>query len=315
LKKAEFSFTILANEADDILTILKNNGLNTVRVRLWHSPKDEHSSFEEVKSFAQRIKSSGLKVLLTVHYSDTWADPGNQAPPLDWARPFIEAVRDSVYTYTSKIMNEINPDFIQIGNEINPGFLHPYGNINSNPGAFLELLAQGIKAVREHSQNTKIIIHFAGIEGVDWFFDQLRDIDYDIIGISYYPLWHGKDLDKLTATLFTIGKTYSKEVLIAETAYPFTLEWNDWTNNIVGLEEQLILPGFPATPEGQQEFISSIKEIVKSNSKVIGYCYWGAELVAYNGPQAQDGSAWENQAVFDFNNKALPVVYEFNFSN
>ena len=96
--------------------------------------------------------------------------------------------------------------------------------------------------------------------------------------------------------------------MIAETAYPFTLGWNDWTNNIVGLENQLILPEFPATPQGQKNFVQQLKIMMTNLDGGIGLSYWGAELIAWNGPESSEGSPWENQALFDFNNQALPVI-------
>ena len=123
---------------------------------------------------------------------------------------------------------------------------------------------------------------------------------------------HGKNLNEVKNTLTQLSEKYKKEILIAETAYPFTLDWNDWTNNIVGLEEQ-ILPQYPASPKGQKEFILKIKELIMATEKGIGLCYWGGELVAFNGNEAKDGSPWENQALFDFDNKILPVVSAFKF--
>lgn len=300
------------NEKVEMLPYLKSNGLNTVRIRIWNHPEDVHSSFEEVKSFSKKVKSLGLKVWITVHYSDTWADPGHQTPPEKWQNIPYEDLKDSVYNYTGKIINEIDPDIIQIGNEINSGFLFPYGKISDNESQFLELLSEGIKAVKDHSNQTKTMIHFAGLNGADWFFDKVKSLDYDFIGLSYYPTWHGKNLSTLQSTLTSISAKYDKEVVIAETAYPFTLQWNDWTNNIVGLENQLILPEYPATENGQEGFISTVKKIVEETPKGIGLCYWGGELVAFNGPEAKDGSPWENQALFDFENMALSVIKSFN---
>jgi arabinogalactan endo-1,4-beta-galactosidase len=100
-------------------------------------------------------------------------------------------------------------------------------------------------------------------------------------------------------------------VVIAETAYPFTLLWNDDTNNVVGETSQLV-PGYPATPEGQLDFMIKIKEISTSFAEGFGFCYWGADFIAFKGPTATDGSDWENQAFYDFNNKALPVFNVFN---
>jgi arabinogalactan endo-1,4-beta-galactosidase len=295
----------------DVLDLLKENGVNTVRLRLWVNPINEHSGFNEVKQFSQTLKTNGFKTWITIHYSDTWADPAQQETPVQWQGITYDQLKDSVYNYTEKIMTELQPDYIQIGNEINSGFLHPYGHISNNFQQFKELLNRGIAAVRANSYDSKIILHFAGIEGSDWFFDQLSSLDYDIIGLSYYPKWHGKSLNNLKIKMQYLSETHNKKILIAETAYPFTLEWNDWTNNIVGLDEQLILPEYPATIEGQRKFINHIKILTKEVENGIGFCYWGAELIAWKGNQSTDASPWENQAIFDFNNKALPVLSEF----
>ena len=300
------------NQEEDILTTLKNNGVNTIRLRIWHNPSTNHSSFQEVKTFAERIKSKGLKVWLSVHYSDTWADPGNQVTPAAWQGESFNSIKDNLYDYTNNVMLEIQPDFIQIGNEINSGFLFPYGNINNNETQFIDLLSTGIQAVRDNSNTTKIIMHYAGLEGSNWFFNKLNTLDYDIIGLSYYPIWHGKNLNELQSTITSLGTTYNKQVIIAETAYPFTLQWNDFTNNIVGLEEQLILPDYPATPQGQRDYLAKIKEIIVATNNGIGFCYWEAGYVAFQGSNATNGSPWENQAVYDFDNKALPILNEFN---
>lgn len=302
-----------SGQQEDVLTTLKNNGVNTIRLRLWYNPKNIHSSFNEVKTYSSEIKSKGLKVWISVHYSDTWADPGNQETPKEWqGKPFNE-IKDNVYSYTQKIIAEINPDYIQIGNEINAGLLFPYGKISDSEAQFRELITSGIQAVRDNSDQTRIIIHFAGIDGANWFYNKIKDLDFDIIGLSYYPNWHGKNLGTLESTLAGLSQTYNKEIVIAETAYPFTLDWNDWTNNIIGLDNQLILPAYPATQQGQKDFIAKLKEIILKNKTGIGFCYWGGELIAFNGPEATDGSPWENQALYNFDNKALPVMDEFDF--
>ena len=305
------TFYDVGGNAKNFLTILKENGVNTVRLRLWVNPNNAHSGFDEVKQFSQTIKANGLKTWLTVHYSDTWADPGQQETPAQWEGLSYAALKDKVYDYTENVMQEIEPDYIQIGNEINSGMLHPYGNISTNLSNFIGLMQQGISAVRNNSSDCKIIIHFAGIDGAEWFYNQLNAIDYDFIGLSYYPIWHGKSLTNLQSTMQRLSETHNKKVLIAETAYPFTLGWNDWTNNIVGLDSQLILPQFPATPQGQKDYVNEIKRITKTVAGGIGFCYWGAELVAWKGNQATNASPWENQALFDFNYKAVPALMAF----
>ncbi len=303
------TFYNLQNQPEDMLTTLKNAGVNTIRVRLWKNPSNAHSGFEEVKAFAQRIKAKNMKVWLTVHYSDTWADPAHQIIPQIWQNTPLNALKDSIYAYTRKIMTEIKPEIIQIGNEINSGFVHPLGSI-SNLNNFKSLLLSGIQAVRNTEPSTKIMLHFAGLgNDADWFFEQIATLDYDYIGLSYYPLWHGKDLMALSNTLVMLKNKYQKEVLIAETSYPFTFLWNDWTNNVIGLDNQII-DTYSATPTGQKSYLLRIKEICKTG-QASGFCYWGGEWVAFKGNQSQVGSSWENQALYNFENKALPVLEVF----
>jgi arabinogalactan endo-1,4-beta-galactosidase len=235
-------------------------------------------------------------------------DPAQQETPIQWQGISFRHLNDSIYNYTEKIMTELQPDYVQIGNGINLGFLHPYGHISNNFQQFKELLNMGITAVRANSNNSKIILYFTGLERFEWFFNQVNVLDYDIIGFSYYPKWHGISLNNLKIKMKYLSETYNKKILITETACPFTLEWNDWTNNIAGLDEQFILPEYPATIEGQRKFINQIKILTKEVEDGIGFCYWGAELITWKGNQSTDTSPWENQALFDLDNKALPVL-------
>lgn len=302
LESNQTKFYNKAGEEKKVLDLFKERGMNTVRIRLWHQAVSSASSFAEVKAFSEDVRSKGMKVWLTVHYSDTWADPGHQETPSAWSHLPFELLKDSVYRYTKKIMDEINPDIIQIGNEINGGMLWPQGKIMDHKDQFLALLASGAQAVRESNAETKIMIHFAGIDGSEWFYDQVRSIDYDLIGISYYPWWHGKDMNALKTSLSNLKQKYGKGVVIAETSYPFTLGWNDWTNNVVGNDEHLIWPDFPATQQGQRDFLLQLKELIE-NAHGFGFCLWAPDWVAWDGPESQIGSSWENQALFDFENK------------
>ncbi len=301
------------NEIDFINTLIQN-GVNTIRLRLWVNPANESSSLIEVKEFSDELKSLGFKIWITPHFSDTWAHPGQQQIPTNWESLSFEELKNQLYSYTSQIMNEIDPDYIQIGNEINTGILFPHGNIADNQDQFVELVNVGVSAVRNNSTNAKIILHCAGFESSNWFFNIVKEVDYDVIGISYYPWWHGKSLNDLQNQLSNLSVNFNKEVLIAETSYPFTLGWNDWTNNNVGLEEHLILPEYPASPQGQKDFIRDIKNLILEVNNGIGFCYWGADSIAWDGETSTNGSTWENQAVFDFDNKELPVLKEFNLN-
>lgn len=299
------------NVSENALTTLKNAGCNTIRIRLWKNPADAHSGFNEVKMFAQRVKQAGMKVWLTVHYSDTWADPAHQEKPAEWQNFSFTDLKTAVTNYTNQIMTEINPDIIQIGNETNDGMLWPEGKITTNESQFLQLVSAASSAIRSKSSSTKIMLHYAGTSGSDWFFNKVANVDYDYIGLSYYPIWHGKDLNVVKNTINSLSATHNKKVIIAETAYPFTLDWNDWTNNIMGLESQLITT-YPATPAGQKSYLLAIKNLVRETTNGIGFCYWGSEWVAFRGTESTNGSSWENQALWDFNFNALPVMEAFS---
>lgn len=299
------------SQVQAFLNILQDEGLNTVRLKLWHSPNVRTSSLAEVDSFAQVLKSRGFKIWLSLHYSDTWADPAQQHPPAAWSGLDFQGLKDSLYHYTFKVSQQIDADIIQIGNEINNGFLHPMASRFSNAEQFRALLDTASKAVRDAGSNSQIMLHYAGFEGAKEFFNEIPSSTYDCMGLSYYPKWHGKSLSSLSLAAEELIDVFDKDLYIAETAYPFTLEWNDWTNNIVGLESQLI-PRYPATAEGQKEFLAEIRAICERNDHFKGFCYWGGELIAWKGDTARNASPWENQALFNFDNEALPVLEVFN---
>jgi arabinogalactan endo-1,4-beta-galactosidase len=317
LPQVESAGTVLYNnsKAEDMLTTLKNAGCNTIRIRLWKNPADGHSGLAEVKALAARVKQAGLKVWLTVHYSDTWADPAVQTTPAEWKDLSFADLKTAVATYTSTIITEINPDIIQIGNEINSGLLWPQGHLINQEAQCIDLLKTASAAIRSKAPNTKIMIHYAGVKAsdTDWFFSKVKSVDYDYIGLSYYPVWHGKDLAVVKSTIDALGSKFTKKVIIAETAYPFSLGYNDWTNNIVGLDSQLV-SGYPATPEGQKNYMLAIKDLVKTSKSGIGFSYWGGEWIAFKGKEATNGSTFENQAFYDFTNKSLPVLAVFNLN-
>jgi arabinogalactan endo-1,4-beta-galactosidase len=309
IRESGYTVKNAQGETEDMLAIMKDAGINTIRLRIWHTPANEHSGFQEVYDFANEIHDAGLKVMLTVHYSDHWVDPGKQNKPGAWANLGFDVLKDSVYEYTKFITACIKPEYIQIGNEINGGLLWPDGRIQ-NAAQMRALLSEGIRAVREFDPEIQIIMHYAGHQGAAWFFDQVKTLDYDIMGLSYYPIWHGRDTIALQNNMADLVNTHNRKILIAETAYPFTLGWNDYTNNIIGQEDQL-LPGIPATPQGQKDFMRMIRNLGTHTDQYAGFCYWAGEWTAYRGPTANNGSAWENQAFWDFDRNALPVLDVF----
>lgn len=298
------------NSPKDALDILKDAGCNTLRLRVWHTPVNERSSLEEVAVFAAEAKAKGFKIWITLHYSDTWADPGKQTKPQAWQSANLQGLADSVYNYTKKVMQRLSPEYIQVGNEINGGLIWPEGAV-ANRENFVTFLKRGADAVRDVSTSTKIMIHYAGTDA-DWFYDILKNqqVDYDIIALSYYPRWHSKNLAEVEAALKRISVANQKDIVLAETAYPFTLQWNDWTNNLIG-EPGHLIANYPASPEGQKAFMLKIKAMVLNTDRAIGFAYWAPEWVAYRGTEATNGSDWENMALFNFENKALPAIEVF----
>lgn len=297
--------------AKDALQTLKDAGVNTVRIRLWKDPSDAHSGLAEVKTLANRVRALGMKVWLTVHYSDTWADPGAQTTPAAWSGLTFAQLKTAAENYTAEVLTEINPDIIQIGNETNDGLLWPMGKLSTSEAQSVQLFEAISAKIRSQKPDAKIMLHYAGISGADWFFNKMANVDYDYIGLSYYPVWHGTNLSALTSAINSLGAAHSKKVLVAETAYPFTLGWNDWTNNIVGEEGQLV-SGYPATPDGQKNFVNAIRTIVDNSEYGQGFAYWGSEWLAFRGPESTNGSSFENQALWDFDHEALPVLDAFH---
>ena len=307
------------------MSILKDHGMNMVRLRIWHTPDNGRDGLQSTLLMAKRIKSLDLGFMLDFHYSDYWADPGKQFKPAAWEGLNFSALRDSVQAYTSHVIQALAdqdtvPDMVQIGNETTSGMLWDEGrvggsfNTTSQWGRYAALTKAGIEGVKQAGgDDIEIMIHIdrgGDAASVRWFFDNLMafNVDFDLIGLSYYPFWHG-DLGKLEAALEMATSRFDKPVMLAEIAYPWTLQWFDSQNNFVGSEDQLI-DGYPATPEGQRAMMEAIVQRVLDlpAGKGIGVCYWSPELWAL----PQYPTAWENLAVFDDNGEVLPAASALN---
>lgn len=289
----------------DALDIFKEAGSNYVRLRLWHTPGSAHSSLNEVQAFASEIKNKGLKLWITIHYSDTWADPGAQTKPSAWQSLGFTALSDSIFNYSRKVASLLQPDIVQAGNEINDGLLWPDGRLSVNRANFIHLLKRAISGLRTGHPGSQIMIHYANPQNSNWFFNILKEenVEYDLIGISYYARWHTRNLNIVQTSLTSLANEFNKPIVLAETAYPFTLGWADWTNNLVGLNEHLI-DGYGATQQGQYQYLVRIRQILNNVPQGIGFCYWAPDWVAFKGAEATDGSSWENMALFDFSFRA-----------
>ncbi len=308
----------------DALKILKDNGLNYARLRVWVNPADGYHNKAEILAMALRLKSLGIKLLVDFHYSDDWADPGKQNKPAAWKDYDFEQLKQAVYDHTYDVCSSLAAqgtpaDMVQIGNEINAGMLWPDGDYNHFDN-LAALLKSGYQAVKDSSSSTRIMLHIA--EGGDndmarWWFDNItrRDVPFDVIGVSYYPFWHGS-LAQLQANLNDLSARYDKDVIVAEFAYAFTVLEDDSLANIAN--RKMALDGYSFTPEGQRLMLRDVMSVVRAvqNGRGLGVLYWDATWTAVTGngwdsTDPQSGNAWENQALFDFNDRALPALEEY----
>lgn len=314
--------------ANRALGILEDHGATHVRLRVWVDPADGYHDQAEARELSRRAHAQGLEVLVDLHYSDSWADPGHQTKPAAWASFTTEQLAQAVYDHTYDVCRSVRsgnhgPAMIQIGNELNAGMLWPDGHTFDPPNwdNLATFLEAGYAAVKACSPSTKVALHLAngGDNGLyRWWFDNVtqRGVPFDVIATSYYGYWHGS-LGDLQWNLNDVSARYGKDVVVAETAYPFTLDNDDFWPNLIGLPEQLV-PGYPATPEGQARNFRDVLSIVRAvpNGRGLGAFYWDATWTAVpgNGWDPTDptsGNAWDNQAMFGFDDRALPVMNEF----
>ncbi len=275
---------------EDIFKILSNNNINAIRIRLWHNPRSSigingggMNDIDTAIKIAKRAKQYNMKVLLNFHYSDTWADPSKQYVPQVWqSLDSIEDVKTELYNYTKSVLETfknqgIGIDYVQIGNEINAGILWHNDNQNDkrwgklvdwkkDMSNFISLINEGIAAVREISPNSRIILHIAKPIEMKWFFPQYMDtynVDYDIMGVSYYPFFEGYgDKNNLKTELDEAVKLNNKDIMIMEYSYAYTLESHLHTSNIFNKNSETT-GKYSATVEGQKQMIRDTLETIK----------------------------------------------------
>jgi arabinogalactan endo-1,4-beta-galactosidase len=234
MEKAGFVFRNKDGKEQDCLLTLKEYGLNAVRLRCWVNPSDDpwsgHCSTGETLALAKRCARAGFRVMVNLHYSDTWADPGKQVKPAAWRALAFDKLADKVYEYTRDTVKAladggVTPEWVQIGNETNPGFLLPDGGADDF-AKLTRLYNAGYRGLKEAAPAALSLIHLA--EGnktafIRNYFDRLAEhgCDYDMIGLSYYPWWLNTDndavIDDLETTLRLLPERYHKDVMIVET--------------------------------------------------------------------------------------------------
>ena len=311
------------------LTFFKEQGLNAMRVRLFVDPSLDNDKavcqdLEYVKALGKRIKDAGHKFMLDFHYSDTWADPGKQWTPDAWKTLNDEALATKLYEYTKSCLEALKaagaePDFIQTGNEISYGMLWGVAGTSANrcytnsPDAnwnrFFSLLNKAGAACREICPNAKIIIHSERVGAKDVlidYFDRIKtaSIDYDIIGLSYYPAYHG-DLATLEGALRVLEeRNYGKDIMIVETGYCYAWALDGTTFDYTAT--------YPYTEEGQRQFTADLITSLNKYKSVKGLFWWWMEDNGNKGVT----NKWWNAALYNHNTgKPYAAFYELKNFN
>jgi len=308
-------------EPVDPFALLKRAGGNLVRVRIWnHATWTHYSDLADVEKTIRRARAAGLQVLLDFHYSDDWADGDKQFPPVAWAKLDTAGQAKALHDYTRGTLDTLaaaglSPDLVQVGNETNGELLAgPKGAINWSRNALL--LNAGIAAVREASKAEgkpiRVMLHIAQPENAEpWFAAAAAAgvTDFDVIGLSYYRKWSRDSIAQLAATIGRLRSTYGKDVMIVETAYPYTLTgYGDTSNNVLGADS--VDKGFPATPKGQRNYMIALTQAV-ADAGGSGVVYWAPDWISTKcKTRWGSGSTWENATWFDVDHKweALPVI-------
>jgi len=275
MEKTGYKFYDNNGTEKDCLKILKEKGINTIRLRVWVNPSDDrasgHCSKKEISIMALRAKNMGMRIMIDFHYSDSWADPGKQFKPAAWSKHSFNELLADVYQHTFEVLDTlenigVKPEWVQVGNEIPGGMLWPDGSTANWP-QLAQLLNKGFDATRAVDSTIKVIIHLD--QGNDnqrfrYFFDHAQDfgVRYDVIGVSYYPFWIQKDytatIGDLAFNLNDLVKRYHKEVMVVE----------------VGGVDSLV--------QNTYEMLAAVMKTVKAvpGQKGLGVIYWEPEGAA-----------------------------------
>lgn len=336
----------------DPLDAFRANGVEYMRIRVWNDPYGSNGepylagccNIDAYIRLGQLAKSKGYRLLLDFHYSDFWADPGKQMIPKAWLGYDIDQMSEAVFSFTKDCLTKatqagVAPDLIQVGNEITNGILWPVGKleINGERGNypnFCRLVAAGCRACREVTPDAKLVLHLerSNDQAVyQEFFTEMEKtgIDYDVIGASYYPYWHGtpKELfDNLRQC-----RRFGKKIMVMELGYGFTTQpylLQGEAKRLVIDAERAYIPGFseqyPLTPEGQASFVRDFMALARE-SGIDGVFYWEplwlpGEGICWASEAGQayiheegksTSNEWANQCLFDYFGKKLSAFDEF----
>ena len=303
-------------KTDNLLNwFISDCGWNTFRVRIFVQPDGSDPAVCQdlayVTALGARIKAAGAYFMLDFHYSDTWVDALHIQAPAAWKNASNAEKADSLGAYTRRVLTALNaasatPDLVQVGNEIMYGLcgikVAPYDNTSTNANwpAYIELLKAGCNAVREECPNAQIIIHTDRpneVTNTKYYYNKLIDnnVDFDVIGLSYYPFWHGY-LNTTGTNLVSSLNAYAaefpnKRLQIVECAYNF--QW--WPTSGVNYDTRSI---WPCSATGQYNFVRDLVDALKPLPQVDGISYWFPEE-AGNGDKGEVIPSWLNRGFWN----------------
>ena len=337
----------------DVLDIMKDYDVDTIRLRIWNDPRgmsgESYGAGENdvptTLEIAKRATEKGFGVLLNFHYSDFWTDPGKQIKPKAWAHMDAQRLTQAVYDFTREtlelfLQEGVRVTMVQVGNELSNGLLWPEGRLDVDAGIceydnIAAFVSAGIRAVREVKAEIPIMIHLDNGGNNElyrrWFDHYVeRGEDFDLIGLSYYPFWHG-NMDQLIANMNDIASRYQKDLVIAEVSMGFTMESYQSYEKLADHERKgyATKPSlvekieFPMTKEGQCDFMKTLLQRMETvtDHRARGFFWWEpawipvagsgwatpASLEYMNDP-GPCGNEWANQALFDYDGNVLPTL-------
>jgi arabinogalactan endo-1,4-beta-galactosidase len=311
-----------SGKSGDAIAILRAHGSNTFRLRVFANPNDSDVQVNDLPytlRMAARIKASGAKLLLDFHYSDTWADPGHQTTPAAWAALSFDSLERQVETYTADVITQLKgagalPDIVQVGNEIDGGILWPLGQVGGSADTlqqwiqFTGLLKAGIRGVRDAlapGDTVRIMLHYSqggSTSGTQWFMDHMRSygVSYDLLGLSYYPWWHGT-LAQLQDNLRATALRYGVDMVVVETSYPWRAGgWEGIATNTAPMT-------WAVTRDGQSQFLHDVVAAVAATpaGHGAGVLWWYPEAIPVPGVFVWGGGSL---ALFDSSGNVLPAA-------
>ena len=350
LEKSGVSYADAQGIEKDIFQILKENGINYIRVRVWNDPYDAqgnaygggNNDIQAAREIGRRAALQGMKLLVDFHYSDFWADPGKQQAPKAWEGMKIKDKAQAAYLFTLDSLRQLREagadiGMVQLGNETNGKLAGEKTWMN-----IFRVMEAGSRAVRETDPGIQVAVHFSNPETAGSYMTYASKLDYykldyDVFATSYYPYWHGT-LDNLKQVLSDVQSAYGKKVMVAETSYAYTEEDTDFHPNTIGPGGKYEKP-WPFTVQGQS---NAVTDVIRAVNEIggIGVFYWeGAWVSVGDDPQRNKalweeygsgwaashassydpkdagvyygGSACDNQAMFDSKGRALPSLEVF----